>query len=232
MSNNYTKASFILSVLPDEAELLQLAKDASNMLENNDDEALGRQEAYDQLGPAFAAAFPPTADDPFGGFLAMFDDADFPVLDCRIDVDDTPNEAGSISVFFHGDQVSIDAVALLIFATCKSALPCGFEYALDCDRLRPGEFGGGYAAITAAGVTFGHSGRQLERALERDTDEGADGFVLTTRHPEYGLSFWNNDSGFGRLRDATVFTEAEAATFNTPIADDEPEWLAMPAPLT
>ena len=202
------------------------------MLENHDDDALGRQEAFDGLGPAFAAAFPPTDDDPFGSFLALFDDGDLPVFSCRIDVDDTPDEAGKIQVFFHGDQVSVDAVALLVFATCKSALPCGFEYALDCDRLRPGEFGGGYAAITAAGVSFGNSARQLERALERDQEEGVDGFVLTTRHPEYGLSFWNNETGFGRLRDATVFTEAEAATFNKPIAADEPEWLAMPAPLT
>lgn len=232
MSNNYTKASFLLLVQPDEAELLQLAKDASDMLENHDDDALGRREAFDGLGPAFAAAFPPTDDDPFGSFLALFDDADFPIFSCRIDVDDTPDEAGKIQVFFHGDQVSVDAVALLIFAACKSALPCGFEYALDCDRLRPGEFGGGYAAITAAGVSFGNSARQLERALERDQEEGVDGFVLTTRHPEYGLSFWNNDTGFGRLRDATVFTEAEAATFDKPIAADEPEWLAMPAPLT
>ena len=51
MSNNYTKASFLLLVQPDEAELLQLAKDASNMLENHDDNALGRREAFDGLGP-------------------------------------------------------------------------------------------------------------------------------------------------------------------------------------
>ncbi|WP_210357309.1 hypothetical protein [Sphingomonas beigongshangi] len=125
-----------------------------------------------------------------------------------------------IQVFFHGDQVSVDAVALLIFATCKSVLPCGFEYALDCDRLRPGEYGGGYAAITAAGVSFGNSARQLERALERDQKGRFDCFVLTTLHAGYGLSFWNNETCFGRLRDAAVFTEAEAATFDNPIAAD------------
>ena len=61
--------------------------------------------------------------------------------------------------------------------------------------------------------------------------EGAFGFVLAIRDRELGSSFWNNRDGFGRLRDATVFTEAEAAAFDVPIADDEPEWLAMPAPL-
>ena len=61
--------------------------------------------------------------------------------------------------------------------------------------------------------------------------EGAFGFVLVTRDHVHGLSFWNNDYGFGPLFNATVFSEAEAAEFNVPIADDEPEWLAVPAPL-
>ncbi|WP_232474349.1 hypothetical protein [Sphingomonas sp. MA1305] len=51
------------------------------------------------------------------------------------------------------------------------------------------------------------------------------------RDRDHGLSFWNGGTGFGRLRDAAVFSEAEAARVNLPIADDEPEWLAMPAPL-
>lgn len=61
--------------------------------------------------------------------------------------------------------------------------------------------------------------------------EGAFGFVLATRDPAYGLSFWNNAYGFGPLFNATLFSESEASEFNVPIADDEPEWLAMPAPL-
>ncbi len=62
--------------------------------------------------------------------------------------------------------------------------------------------------------------------------EGEFGFVLATRDPAHGLSFWNNDYGFGPLFNATVFSEAEAAEFSVPIADDEPEWLALPAPLS
>lgn len=61
--------------------------------------------------------------------------------------------------------------------------------------------------------------------------DGAFGFVLATRDRQHGLSFWNNSYGFGPLFNATVFSEAEAATFDVPIADDEPEWLALPAPL-
>lgn len=60
---------------------------------------------------------------------------------------------------------------------------------------------------------------------------GGFGFVLTTRDHVHGLSFWNNDYGFGPLFNATVFSEAEAAEYDMPIAGDGPEWLAMPAPL-
>jgi len=71
----------------------------------------------------------------------------------------------------------------------------------------------------------------LERALARLRDEGADGFVLATRHPEHGLSFLNDTDGFDRLAHARIFTAAEAPTFALPPADSEPTWLAMPAPL-
>ncbi|KRB93237.1 hypothetical protein [Sphingomonas sp. Root720] len=61
--------------------------------------------------------------------------------------------------------------------------------------------------------------------------EGAFGFVLATRDHAHGLSFWNNAYGFGPLFNATVFSEAEAGLFDVPIADIEPQWLAMPVPL-
>lgn len=61
--------------------------------------------------------------------------------------------------------------------------------------------------------------------------DGAFGFVLATRDRNHGLSFWNNAFGFGPLFNATVFSEAEAAAFDMPIAE-EPEWLALPAPLS
>lgn len=70
----------------------------------------------------------------------------------------------------------------------------------------------------------------MTAALDTAAD-GAFGFVLATRDREHGLSFWSNADGFGALRDATVFTENEAGAFDLPIADDELEWLTMPAPL-
>lgn len=230
MANNYLKASFTVTVTPDEAELIQSAFEASDILADLDEEPEARAKAYGELGEAFAAAFPPRDEDPFGSFLDLFVDPAYPTFDCHLQLLET-NEAGQAVLLFSGDQFATDAVAHLLFVTAKSALPFGFEFALDCDRLRPGEFGGGYVAITAKGLSFGHSGQQLDRAIGRTLDEGADGFVLAIRNAEHGLSFWNKEAGFGRLGDATVFTEAEAARFDKPIAEDEPEWLAMPAPL-
>lgn len=81
-----------------------------------------------------------------------------------------------------------------------------------------------------SGIRY-HSTSDILRAGLDDTpaEEGRSGFVLATRDPEHGLSFWNNETGFGRLAEATVFSEAEAAAFDKPIAHDEPEWLACPA---
>ena len=42
---------------------------------------------------------------------------------------------------------------------------------------------------------------------------------------------WNSKAGFGSLETATVFSEAEASNTDLPIASDQPEWLALPAPL-
>lgn len=231
MSNSYTKAAFGIVISEAEADLLRLAQDASDMLDNiGQDE--DRHDAYAQLGPAFAEAFPPNETDPFAAFLALFPDANFPFFDCSITTEADPAAPGRQRAFFSGDQFGIEQVANLIFAVCKSALPCGFEYANDCDRLRVGEFGGGYVAITERGVRYGSSSRLLDRALRREVDEGTDGYVLATRDREHGLSFWNSEDGFGSLQSATVFSEAEAAKMDKPIANDEPEWLAMPCPLS
>jgi hypothetical protein len=61
--------------------------------------------------------------------------------------------------------------------------------------------------------------------------DGAYGFVLATRDRTHGLSFWSNEYGFGPLFSATVFSEADAGNLDVSIADDQPEWLAMPTPL-
>lgn len=62
--------------------------------------------------------------------------------------------------------------------------------------------------------------------------DGAFGFVLAVRDETHGLSFWSKAYGFGPLFNATVFSESDAAAFDLPAAETEPEWLALPARLS
>lgn len=230
MANHFVKASFTLRITQGEVGVLRQIENALAIFEDVDLNPGERAARFAALGDDFAAYFPPSEADPFDGFLGLFSDPDFPCLGCTLQVD-PPGDGDSVAVWIHGDQVDIEATAALIQAAAKSALPFGFEYALDCDRMRPGEFGGGYVVIRTDEIEFGGSARGLERALSRRGDMAGHGSVLTIRDAEEGLLFWNSDSGFGSLARATVYSEAEAANCDVPIAADQPEWLAMPAPL-
>lgn len=232
MANSYTKAAFHLLVSAEEAAMLRLAERAVDILDTNgadEDLALG----YDSLGTAFRALFPPKGASMFESFLELFDDWSFPYLDCRIDLDE-PDANGKVMAFFHGDQFGVEPVAKLIRIACPSVLPCGFAWSSDCDRLRAGEFGGGAVIITADGIDWHSTTGILNNALLRAAPgaaEGQDGFVLATRDSDGDIAFWNSDTGFGALSTATVFTEDEARAHDPVIAADEPEWMALPAPL-
>jgi hypothetical protein len=231
MSNSYLKAAFALLMSREDAALLREAEKAVDLLDTNgtDDELAA---AYDTLDERFRAVFPPKGDNRFESFLELFEDWNFPYLDARIAIEDAEGE-DNVRVTFTGDQFGVDQVAKLIFRACKSALPCGFAWSYGSDRLKVGDFGGGCVVITDVGIQWHTTQGILERAFKRldaGAYEGLDGFVLATRDSTHGLSFWSNDNGFGSLATATVFTEAEAADFDKPIANDEPEWLALPAP--
>lgn len=231
MANHFTKASFVLTVTDAEAAILCDVAEATTIIDDSSLDDAERAAAYANLSESFRACFPPTEADVFGGFRAIFSDPEYPRLGFSLQVD-SPDGAGQCKLWLHGDQVDVETAALLLQTVAKSALPFGFEYSLDCDRLRPGEFGGGYVVVREDGLEFGASASLLDRALAREHHEGADGYVLVTRDPEAGLLFWNTASGFGALEAATVFSEAEADRFDVPIANDQPEWLGLPAPLS
>lgn len=230
MSNSYIKAAFGVSVSLAEADVLRRVVGAIELIGDAETSIDALEAHYRRLGDDFAERFPRTSDSPFDGLLDLFPDEDHPILDFDVDFG-TPDGAGQVVVFFSGEQFGVETAAKLIQRCAPSVLPFGFEFAIDCDRLRTGEFGGGYVAITADRIEYGHTAQMLDRAIARALDEGADGFVLATRDAEQGLGFWNNEDGFGRLAQATVFSEAEAVKFDIPISADQPEWLAMPAPL-
>ncbi|OYX59765.1 MAG: hypothetical protein B7Y89_17655 [Novosphingobium sp. 32-60-15] len=230
MSNSYTKAAFSLVVTAAEADLLRRVVAAIEMIGDADIGIDTLEAHHAAIGADFASLFPRTELSPFDGLLDLFPDANYPMLDFDIDFGE-PDAAGQVIVFLSGEQFGIETAANLIQRCARSALPFGFEWASDCDRLRAGEFGGGYVVITETAIEYGSTGRMLDRALARVHDEGADGFVLAMRQAEHGLSFWNDAGGFDRLARARIFSEAEAGSFELPVANDEPEWLAMPGPL-
>lgn len=229
MSNSYTKAAFTLVVTAAEADLLRRVVAAIEIISDTSIDLDGLETHYATVGADFALLFTRSELSPFDGLLDLFPDPNYPMLDFDIDIG-KPNGKGQVVVFFSGEQFGIETAANLIQRCARSALPFGFEWAADHDRLRPGEFGGGYVAITEMDVEYASTGRMLERALDRTRDEGADGFVLAGRQTDHGLGFWNDTDGFGRLARARVFSEAEAASADVPIATERAEWLAMPAP--
>lgn len=229
MANSYTKAAFGLTVTPAEAALLREVIAAVELIGDDTVELDALEAHYATLGPDFVAAFPRTELSPFDGLLDLFPDIAFPNLDFDVEFGD-PRPDGRILVYLSGEQFGVETAANLIQRCARSALPFGFEWASDCDRLSPGEFGGGYVLVAADRIEYGSSSRMLDRALERTRDEGADGFVLACRDNAHGLSFWTDGDGFGRLASARVFSEAEAAAFALP-QGVEAEWLAMPMPL-
>ena len=174
MSNSYTKAAFGIAVTSAEADLLQrvigaieLICDASVSLEALEAHYLG-------MGEDSSALFPRTELSPFDGLLDLFPDENYPVLDCDIDFSD-PDEAGQIVAFFSGEQFGVEVAAQLIQRCAPSVLPFGFEFAFDADKLRAGELGGGYVAITATAIEYGHTTLLLDRAVARALDEAPTG---------------------------------------------------------
>ncbi|AOF98500.1 hypothetical protein [Sphingobium sp. RAC03] len=229
MSNSYTKAAFAITVTDAEAVILRLVVQAVDIVADPNLTLSELESQFLTMGPDFAAIFPRTEDSPFDGLLDIFSDINHPSLDFDLDVGPSDG-SGHVSLYLSGEQFDVETAARLLHRTARSALPFGFEYSFDHDKLRCGEFGGGYAALTEAGIEYGSTSDLLARSLARARDEGADGLVFAIRDAGHGLSFWNSEHGFGRLSLATVFSEAEAAAFDVPLTSDWSEWLAMPAP--
>jgi len=68
MANHYLTSSFVLEMSTEDAEMVRLAQRASEALSDLADEV-----SYADLGPRFAALFPPKDGDDFGSFLDLFD---------------------------------------------------------------------------------------------------------------------------------------------------------------
>lgn len=227
MTNNYTKAAFTVSMLSAEAELIGKIIAATAIVSDRRYSLDDLEEAYASYGREFAAMFPREGISPFGSFVRIFYDPDYPDLCCDIDIGPVDDE-GRVELFFRGEQFETSTVATILQMAAPSILPFGFEYAVDCDRLAPEQFGGGFVCITAQDISFGHSSMLLDAALGAAPRDGAR-LVIAVRNSEWGLRFWNDQTGFDSLRVASTYTVEQAENYDLPIADDQPEWLELPA---
>lgn len=171
MANHFLEASFQIRVTVAEATLLEECFETADIISSGfadigHDELETATICYAARSDAFRAAFPERdgEEDPFADFLDLWSDPDFPSFDADLTIGKTDNDAARIA-FVSGFQVDVEALATLIQTVCKSALPFGFEWAARCDRLRPGEFGGGYFVITDAEITGSSTGWLMQNAL-------------------------------------------------------------------
>jgi len=223
MADHYTKASFIIDASPSDIAFLR----EISQLDIDDIAEDELRDHYESCSARFKNAFPGSDADPFEAYRNLYSDPDFarPCFDIHYE---GKLDNGLERVVVYGDQIEPETLANMIQASCPSALPTGFCYAYGCSKLRPDEFGGGFVVITENDIIFQGTQEGLRTALAQIDDEDERQLVITTRHPEHGMSFWNNDEGFGRLTDATVFSQREALNYDLPIAADQPEWTTMP----
>ena len=222
MADHYTKTSFVLEADPRDVAFLREVTDLDLSLVPD----IEWREQFENRSARFKNAFPGSDADPFEAYRSLFSDPGYPIpgfeisgrndrrraaTHCRQRRPDRPGNSGQHRAG-HVPERPTDGVLLC----------------LRIQQARPDEFGGGFVLITDDAVVFRGTQEGLHSALKQLEDEDARSLVLATRDPEHGLSFWNKETGFGRLADATVFTPSEAEKADPVIAADEPEWTTMP----
>lgn len=154
MTNVRQEAAFVIPVTPREAALLEECFETAEEIETGFasfgmDTLEAARACYAACSNAFRAAFPAQdgENDPFAEFLTLWSDPGYPRFDADLSIDKA-DDADVMAAFVSGQQIDAEALASLIQKICKSALPFGFEWSRSADRMRPGEFGGGYFVIT------------------------------------------------------------------------------------
>ena len=222
MSNCYTHSCFVLWITAAEYALVREAIGFVEFLDE-EPEAEVVTEHWLGLSETFRAAFPSVDDDPVSGFLAIFPDSGFPTFGTSFAFEE--QDDATIRLFATADQFEPDAVAGLLHRTITQSLPVMVSWSYDSDRHHPDAFGGGFM-IDTAGIHW------IGTSMVHDKTHFAPKLVIAMRDGEEGLLFWNNNTGFGPLETADVYTESQAQGADLPIADDQPEWLALPASLS
>jgi hypothetical protein len=147
MAHDRLILSFTLTAAPAEMAVLVEADNVAT--------ELALETSWDEIetSAAFRAVFPDKA-----SFDGLFDDPDFPEFCETICREDG-------YVWFAGDQADPHAIASLIQRAAPSALPFGFEWSVTGERLRVGDFGGGFFVVATDGIRGGSTRLLMEEAL-------------------------------------------------------------------
>ena len=194
MADYYTNATFVVTATIAEANLLKEVRDLALHELSADEHA----ERYAKTTEAFKNAFPASEQSPFAALERHFSDSDYPVAGFSLEIEELDD--GMAAIMIHGDSIEVETLANLLQTVCPSPLPCGFTYSYGSTKPRPDECGGGFVAIRKDRIDFFENGDTLKQVNAQATCEDHRNLVLTIRHAEHGLSFWNNDTGFGRTR--------------------------------
>jgi|TARA_Y100000815_G_scaffold30282_5_gene25303 hypothetical protein len=166
MADTYVSGCFTFCCTNAEMALLEEAFNAAEDLNCELEPPAPSQE--------FLKAFPPSGvDDPWSGFLTIFDDATFPILGADLTGGNSFEEP-TVSTPMISGTVDFQPwpIAELVRRCCQVSLakaPVSFEWAVTCSRARPGEFGGGRCVIFADRVDIQSTGEALRVALQRPT---------------------------------------------------------------
>lgn len=221
MADHFTQISFAVHVDAAEAAILPEIDEVLAALRDSFPSAAEAMAAWRATSERFRRLFP--ADDPenpFASFTALFDDETCPSHGAELSCSADPAREGGAIMMASGDQVDPFALARLLRIVVPSALPFRFGWAETCSRMRVDAFGGGFMEVTAERLIPLHGLGQ---------DHNRQRLVVVTRDRECGLLFWNNETGFGLLRTATVFTQREAEKFRLPrVEGGPPGWLELP----
>lgn len=221
MADYYTQTSFAIHVSEDEAALINENDPILRGLAEGFETAAEAEATYAATSAGFQTAFPKGADgDPFFELTSLFDDPTWPTIGCDMEARQDSERPGHFQLWVNGDDVRPFDLAALLQRVCPSALPFRFGWAYTCSRHRLDAFGGGYMEVGAHGII---------RLIDPDDPVQMKRLVLAARDAEDGLTFWNNDTGFGALASATVFNEPETQKAILPVGVDRPEWLELPA---
>jgi hypothetical protein len=219
VTDYYTSTSFGIDITPAEAALLNETLGAIGDLQNGFETAEEELDRYRACSDAFHRAFPfDGASQPFDTLRQIFAYPDAPAAPADF-TPGAPSDKATIHYSVTGDQVEPGALAELLRRICPSILPMQFGFANTASRSRYDAFGGGHYGVWADMVVpLAYDEEDIDRTF----------LVIAMKDPEEGLLFWNAANGFGDLVSATIFTEQQAADYDLPIADAQPEWMTLP----